>query len=181
LPEILVGVIFLLSSGLIYAQAVLPAATLGFRAAVVGFALFLPVAIFCSQPLLKQVRHHYLIERSGFVQYKPVPRKFRSLVLPGLAVLAVFATMAFVLPPPGNWLLAVTGILGGLLASFSGRQPRLILGGAVMALAGVSLTYTRVGLPVGMAILFALQGVVEIVLGGVTLARFLSQTDTSVR
>ena len=55
LPEIAVGLIFLLASGLLYAQAVLPRESSGFKSAVLAFSLLLPFLILGSPWALKWV------------------------------------------------------------------------------------------------------------------------------
>jgi hypothetical protein len=178
LPEIVVGVLFLLVSGLLYAQAVLPKGTLAFRAAVLTFALGLPAAILGSESFLKWLRRRYLIRRSGYVQYAPSePKHIRRGIAIAVGASALVVIMAIVVGPPGPSLVAVTGVLGGALTALSGRSPRFIAGGAVMALAGLALAYAALPLPLGMAILFGFQGVVVLLSGGLTFARFLVRTS----
>jgi hypothetical protein len=177
LPEIAGGLTLLLASGFIYAQAVLPHNTPGFKMAVISFAILLPVLMLSTQSLLKGVRARFLLERSGYVQYKPMARKYLGAkVLIGLAMALLFFVAARLLPNPDRWLIAFTGLLGGSLQVWVGLAiglRRFVLYGACWALTGALLAYSGIPLGPGMAILYGLQGAVSLISGAVVFGLFL--------
>lgn len=176
LPEIAVGLYFLLASALIYAQVVLPRQSIGFIAAVLTFSLLFPVVCIGSPWALKWVRRRYLIERVGYVEYKPIGRRQIGfgIVLAALAVLALFGVVPR-LSQPDRWLLAGTGLFGGALMAWCGRLPRFVIGGVVMAATGVFVAFAGVSLQIGFTMLFGFQGLVTLVSGCVVFLRFIRQ------
>ena len=120
LPEIAVGVMFLLVAGLSYAQATLPRETVAFKAAVLAFALLIPLLCLGSPWALRRVRTRFLIGRVGYVQPKPIGRKQIAIgvTLAVLMIIALFGT-APQFSQPDRWVLAGTGLFGGALAAFT--------------------------------------------------------------
>ena len=137
--------------------------------------LLIPALILGSQWAIKVVRRKFLIEKVGYVKYTPVNRK-RFWTVFGIAFLVAFA-MAFTIAagsiPPRSWLLAITGIGGGILAIQAGRSPRFVVGGILMAAAGTLLSLTGVSLEEGFTILFGAMGLLSLVSGSVVLLLFL--------
>ena len=176
LPEIAIGLIFLLVSGLTCAQVLLPRESLGFKAAVVAFSFLIPLLCFGSPWGLKWVRSRYLIERWGYVQSQPIGRKQIGIPIL-LGLLMATALFAFVSgnAQPDRWLLAGTGLLGGALAAGCGRLPRFVFGGLLMAATGVLLAFSGVSLQIGFAILFGFQGLLALISGAVVFLRFLRE------
>ncbi len=179
LPEIAGGLTLLLASGFIYAQAVLPQNSPGFKIAVISFAILLPVLTLSSRQLLNRLRARFMVERSGYVQYKPAWRKYLGAkVLIGLAMALLLFVAARLLPNPDRWLIALTGLLGGALQVWAGLAVglrRFVLYGACWALTGALLAYSGIPLGPGMAILFGLQGAVSLISGAVVLGLFLQR------
>ena len=176
LPEIAIGITWLLISGLICVQIALPHGSIGFKIAVLTLAILMPVLSLGTPAALRWVRRRYFIERVGYVQYKPVGWKqigFGILV----AVLMLVALFGVVprLARPDAWLLAGTGLFGGALAALGGRLPRFFIGGLLMAAMGMILAYTGVALDVGFAILFGFAGGLSLVAGGIVCLRFMRQ------
>jgi hypothetical protein len=175
LPETAIGLFYLIVSGFSYAFAVLPKGTLGFGIAVLSFSFGLPVLCLGTKPLIRWVRHRYLIQREGYVQYLPIDKKRRiRYVVLGLTVIVLLALVSLLLPPPGSWLVALIGIFAGLLTALCGL-PRFIFAGVLMALAGVLLAYVDIPMELGITALFGFLGMVELISGGVTLVRFFNQ------
>ncbi|MGD0871781.1 MAG: hypothetical protein ABSB88_19680 [Bryobacteraceae bacterium] len=176
LPEIAVGLNFLLAASLIYAQVVLPKGSNGFRLAALAFALLLPSLLFGSLWALQWVRRRYLIERVGYVERRPMGRRQIGL---GIAIAALMALAVFGVAPrlsqPDRWLLGGTGLFGGALMAWCGRLARFVIGGAVMAAAGVCVAFAGVSLLMGFTLLFGFQGLVTLVSGGVVFLRFIRQ------
>ena len=184
LPEITIGLFFLLASGLSYALAVLPKQSLSFKAAVLSFAFLLPLFSLSSWWAVRWVRRRYLIERFGYVQYKPIYSGFKQIgprivltLLPAIVILAIviLAVMNSWSQPdrwPG-WLLGGTGLLGGAIAAGIRRPRRMVIYGIVMAATGLSAAFSEVPLLIGFTILFGVQGLVTLITGGVVFLRFM--------
>lgn len=175
LPEIAIGVIFLAVAGLLWADVVLPPGSAGHKAGALVFGLVVPTLILVSQWAIKKVRRRYLIERVGYVEFKPVNRKRSFLVIAiafAVAIAAAFAAFkgAF---PPASWFLAGLGIFGGALAAHAGRIPRFVIGGMVMAVLGILIGFSRVSLGLGQAIFYGFMGLLSLVSGIVVLLLFL--------
>ena len=134
LPEIAVGLIFLLASGLLYAQAVLPRESSGFKSAVLAFSLLLPFLILGSPWALKWVRRRYMIERVGYVQHKPIRRRQIGF---GILVAVLMAVALFGVVPrlarPDAWLLAGTGLTPQSAAQAASEPRRSGLSPAVIS------------------------------------------------
>jgi hypothetical protein len=176
LPEIAVGLTFLIVGILSYAQVLLPRDTIGFKAAVVGLALLIPVLCIGSPRGLTWVRRRYLIERVGYVEPKPICRKQIGV---GITVAVVTAVVLFGIvtqfSTPDRWVLAGTGLFGGALAALSGQLSRFVIGGVLMAATGIAIAFSGVSLQIGFAILFCLQGLLALISGGVVFLRFIRQ------
>ena len=170
------GAFFVLASGLICAQLLLPRESPGFRVAVFASALLLPMAVFGKVWVLKWVRRRFLIERWGFVEYKLIDRKRIGI---GILIAAMMALAIFGVVPrlsqPDRWLLAGTGLFWGAVLAWSGRLPRFVIGGAVMATTGVLVAFSGVSREAGFAILFGFQGLLSLVSGCVVFLRFIRQ------
>lgn len=176
LPEISIGFYFLLASGLVCAQVVLPKDSISFKTAVIAFALLIPFLSFSSRWALRWVRRRYLIARVGYVQSKPVGRRQIAfgIMLVVLVAVALFGVVPR-LSQPDRWVLAGTGLFGGALAAWCGRLPRFAIAGVLMAATGVFLAFSGVSLLVGLAILFGSQGVVALISGAIVFLRFIRQ------
>lgn len=176
LPEIVIGITFLLLSGLFYAQFALAPRSIGFIAAVVATVILIPALSFGTPAILRSIRRRYFIERVGYVRNKPIGRKQIGL---GVAVAVVMAVMLFGVVPrlatPDFWLLAGTGLFGGALAALCGRLPRFVIGGVLLAAMGILLAYSGVPLNLGFAILFGFEGVLSLVSGAIVCLRFMRQ------
>jgi len=161
-------------AGLSYAQVVLPRESAGFKAAVLALATLFPILCFGSPSALRRVRRRYLIGRLGYVESKPIGRKQVGIGV-ALAVLMTVALFGVVpqLSQPDGWILAGTGLLGGALAAWCGQLPRLVIGGLLMAAAGICIALSGASLQIGFALLFGFQGIVAFISGGVVFLRFI--------
>jgi len=72
--------------------------------------------------------------------------------------------------PRPSWILAGTGIGGGILLAVSGRQFRSVIGGLLMAAIGISLAFSTVSLEMGFTILYGSIGIFALVSGVVVLS-----------
>ena len=179
LPEIAIGVTFLITAGLIWTDVVFPPTSLGYKAASLAFGLALPILIFGSQWVIKRLRRRYLMERVGFVELKPLNRKRLAVIL-GFAF-AVGTAVALAAwkdaVPPASWFVAGIGIFGGALAAIAGKIPRFFIGGGIMAVVGILVGLSRVSLGTGQAILYGIMGLLSLVSGVVVLLLFIRKRD----
>lgn len=177
LPEIGVGLTFLVTGALIYAQEVLPRRSPGQVAAVLAFAFGLPVVCFGLPPLVKRVRGRWLVERSGYVEHVPSSIRRNYVFALALSVMAVVLPLAFlVVSRRERLLLPITGALGGLLCGWigwRGRMYRVIAGGALLLMTAIWLALGDLPVPIAMAILFGSQGLYYLAAGGIAFARLI--------
>lgn len=179
LPDIAIGIFFLIVAGLNWLNSAFPprspiniASTLGLMLAIIAFP-------FGLQWALKNVRGKLLIQKVGYVKLKPANRKRTAIVLAFAFVLAAATAIAIYAvvapgthrgsPLPVSWILAGTGIGGGVLMAVSGRLPRYVIGGLVMAAIGIVLAFSKVSLEVGFTILYGSIGTFALVSGVVVL------------
>jgi len=115
------------------------------------------------------VRRKLLVEKVGFVEMKPVPRRRSIVVAAAALVIAVAALIAAWMgkgsTPPTAWVLAGTGIGGGALLILAGRLPRSVVSGVLMAATGIVLAFSGISLEPGFAILYGTIGLVLLVSG----------------
>lgn len=175
LPEIAIGLCFLVVAFCMWLQVGFPPGSLIYREAALCQAILVPVVILGSMWAIKKVRQRFLIEQEGYVKLKPVNRRFHAMVGALAFSIAVAITLAIYKRalPPSSWILAGTGIGGGVLAVYAGRLPRYVVGGVVMALTGIALAFSRVSLGVGYTILYGSMGILSLVSGCVVLLMFL--------
>jgi len=183
LPEIVAGAFFLLVSaimtGLLYSQE----GSLPRKALALSMALLIPAMGLGTYPFIKWLRHRYLMAREGYFEYRPSRSSRISIVLliASSVALAFWAanTARRGMVLPDRWLLAGTGVFGGLLAVLSGRSTRFKVEGLLLALAGVSIGLSGVSLTAGFALFFGFTGAMMAVLGVIALLRFMQQTAES--
>jgi hypothetical protein len=175
LPEIAIGLTFLIVAAALWMQVVFHLGSAGYTAGFWSFTLLVPTMILGSQWVIKWLRRQFLIEKAGYVQLKPINRKHSAIIIGIAFVVAVVAAFAAIKGsiPPASLMLAGTGIGGGLLATLSGRIPRFFIGGGVMAAIGISVAFSGVSLGLGFTILFGLMGALTLVSGCVVFLLFL--------
>ncbi|MGA3045071.1 MAG: hypothetical protein ABSD67_00485 [Terracidiphilus sp.] len=169
LPEILIGLAFLILAATMWVQLVFPQGSQPYKAAIWVLGLGVPALMLSSQWIIKKVRRKFLIEKVGFVAMKPVNRKRAYIAVSIAFAIAVAAAFAAYLGrgsfPPTAWLLAGTGIGGGALMVLAGRLPRFAVGGMLMAATGIVLAFSGVSLELGFAILYGAIGLLLFVSG----------------
>lgn len=176
LPEIVIGVTFLAVACVLWVPEVFPRwgwiGPLGLLLVVSPMAGGFPW-------LIKKLRRRYLIEKAGYVEFKPANRR-RLAIIVCIAFL-VGGLAAFALSkgavPPASWFVAGIGIWGGALAAYAGKIPRFVIGGVIMALVGIGVGFSRVSLGAGQAILYGVMGVLSLCSGVVVLIIFLRKRD----
>jgi hypothetical protein len=179
LPEIAIGLCFLAAAFSMWLQVAFQPGSLPYREAALVLGVLVPALGLGSMWAIKKVRRHFLIEQEGYVKLKPANRT--RLVLVGafsslIAVVMVVGIHKRALPP-ASWILAGTGIGGGVLAAQAGRLPRYVVGGVVMAVIGILLAFSRVSLGEGYMILYGTMGILSLISGCVVLLLFLRRTS----
>ncbi len=175
LPEIAIGVILLTTSFLIWLEVHYPPGSFAHKASGLGIMLLVAPMIGGSQWAIKWLRRRFLIEKVGYVELKPVPRKLLIVV----ACVAFLVSAAIVWSvyrralPPNGWMVAGVGIIWGCLAVFAGRLPRFVFGGILMAATGIFLGFSGVSFEMGSFILYGSMGILSLVSGCVALLHFI--------
>jgi hypothetical protein len=169
LSEIAAGVFFLTIAGMTGLQVVFKAGSPAYKAAVWGWMLSCATLPLVSQWVIKKIRRRFLIEKVGYVELKPVSRKRFA---------AYLGRNPF---PPTAWVLAGTGIGGGVIGALAGRIPRFFIGGGITAATGIALAFSRVSLAAGFTILYGVIGLLSLVSGCVVLLLFLRQPAEQVQ
>jgi hypothetical protein len=176
LPEIGVGLLWLFCAGLIYAMEILPARSPGQVAAVLAFALGFPVISLGLKPLLKRARNRWLVEREGYVEgLRVCPKKY---LWPLAAMVVILPSIMFITHHSERSLLPITGLLGALIAGavgWTGHLPRFVAGGLIMLATSIGLALSGIPVNLGMAVLFASQGLLCLIVGGVVFVRLLTE------
>jgi hypothetical protein len=176
LPEISAGLILMMVSGVLYMQVVFPRGSAEYQTAAYLFTFGLPVLCLGAPWVLKQIRRRYLMDRFGYVEFKPWSRKRRGVATAIAAAVAVVLAVAVVrTSQPDGWLLAGTGVLSGSLAVMSGRLPRFMIFGALVAGVGIWLALAGFSMERGFPILFGGSGVLALISGGIAFALFIRQ------
>ena len=74
-------------------------------------------------------------------------------------------------------MVAGTVIAWGLLAIYAGRLPRYVIGGVLMAVAGIGLGFSGVSYEMGSLILYGSMGILSLISGCVVLLLFVRMRD----
>jgi hypothetical protein len=172
LPEIAMGLSFLLVAGLIYVQSTLERGSARDKQVSLALCLLIPTAGFIAPWLVKWVRKRFLIERVGYFQPKPVRLRIVGISIVIAAAVAVLVAVSSPSTQPG-WILAGSGVFGGSLAIFAGRLPRFVAGGVMLSAAGILIALNAPSLEVGFAMLWGFAGLLSLLSGCVVFLRFI--------
>ena len=179
--EIIVGLFFLLLSGLLEAQHLLERAWPIFRAIPL---LVVPILIggYLIRWAIRWIRGRYLIERTGYVAFKPVSKKKRirmalfAGILATISVAAIGVANRAHISSSSQWVLIGTAVLLGVLGPVGGRELRFVFIGVVIAATGILLGIYNVGYDPGWTILYGVAGAILAISGAVVLIRYLRET-----
>ena len=177
-PEIAIGLCFLITAFSMWLQVAFQPGSLPYREAALILGVLVPAVGLGSMWAIKKVRRHFLIEQEGYVKLKPPNRK-RLVIVGAFSFLIAVAMVVGIYKralPPASWILAGTGIGGGVLAARAGRLPRYVVGGAIMAATGILVALSRVSLEKGYMILYGSMGILSLLSGCVVLLLFLRRT-----
>jgi hypothetical protein len=179
LPELAIATVLLTNAFLVWLQVAYPRGSFAYRSSWWGMMLVVIPMIGVSPSAIKWMRRRFLIEKVGYVELKPVPK--RLLIIVTCIAFVVAAAMAWAVHlralPPSGWMVAGTGITWGLLAAYAGRLPRYVVGGVLMAAVGVCLGLSGVSFEMGSLILYGSMGILSLVSGCVVLLHFLRMPD----
>lgn len=182
LPEISIGLVLLTASSLIGLEISSPRESFGYRASAWGMMLVVAPMIGVAPWAIQWLRRRFLMERVGFVELKPLPKKLLTTV--ACVAFVVAAAMAWAVSmrilPPDGWLLAGTGIAWGLLAAYAGRLPRYVIGGTLMAVLATGLAFSGVSYQWGSLILYGSMGLLSLISGCVVLLHFIRMRSEEV-
>ena len=175
LPEISIGAVLLTTAVLIWLQVAYPRGSFAYRASWWGMMVLIIPMIGGSQWAIKWVRRRFLIEKVGFVELKPVPRKLLiAVTCIAFVVAAAMVCGVYLRALPASGLMIVgTGITWGLLAAYAGRLPRYVVGGVLMAAVSICLGFTQVSFEMGSLILYGSMGMLSLVSGCAVLLHFV--------
>jgi hypothetical protein len=179
LPEIAVGLFSFFVAGMNYGLAVLSPGTLPYKADALCQAIVIPFmgVVLCLPSTWAWIRRRFPAEKFGYVRREPMGKRkvgIQVALFLGVAVLALVTIPH--LPKSGaweHWLPALTGVFGGALAAFSGGSLRFVLGGLLMAGAGILVSFQGLPLEMGFAVFFGFVGVLALVSGAIVFSQFM--------
>lgn len=183
LPEISIAVVLLTASFLIWLQIAWPRGSFAYQASAWGMMLIVAPMIGVAPWAIQWLRRRLLVEKVGYVQLKPLPKKLVAIVT--CVALVVAAAMAWAVStgalPRDGWLIAGTGIAWGLLAVYAGRLPRYVVGGVFMAAVGIGLAFSGLSYDQGALALYGSMGLLSLISGCVVLLHFIHRRDEEAR
>jgi hypothetical protein len=182
-PEIAIGLFFMMLAGLFEVQHLLEKEWGVFRA--IPLTMF-PILLggFLIGWGVKFVRSRWLIDRSGYVEMKPPARKhlLRVVIIGTISTIVAAALVVAVLrtyisyASARQWVFVAGGVFCGLLLPACGRSMRFVLSGALIAATGILLGILNVDYDPGWTIFYGVAGVVTTISGTVALISFLRET-----
>jgi hypothetical protein len=183
LAELSVGGTFIVLGLYFYLQSILPSGSLVLLTIQSGFVVLLFGVIFLSRYLVKKFKSRLTFPRTGYVSYKRASKKQR-IVSASFAIIIASLNIALFLTTPLslNWIPAITGLIVGIVWLISATRVgliRLYLQSILSLLLGVGLSLARLETYQSLAIYYTVMGIVLLISGGATLAKYLHQYPTS--
>jgi hypothetical protein len=181
LPEIFVGVLFLILAVYFYLQAVLPAGSLLNTLLEAGFALLVIGSVFLGRRILQFLKARLTYPRTGYVAYRQ-PSDRQRWVTAGVAFAMGSIVTALLVNAPASfdWMPAVSGLIVAVICLISGIRlglPRYYLLAAASLGLGLLLAPGWLGDLPALAAYYALMGLVLCLSGGLTLRGYLRRTE----
>jgi len=174
-PEMSVGLLFLLAAPLNWMSSHLDRSSTGFKAAyVAGYVLWLLLAV--SIPwLIKWMRRRFLVEHEGYVELKSNKRTLIRILLVAAVVCIFLGAAALWLRPPGldRWILAALGLFVCAVWSLIGQTLRFRIVGALNAATGILLAFNGLSIEISLAIFYGVSGLASLVSGFFVFIRFM--------
>jgi hypothetical protein len=183
LAELSVGGTFVVLGLYFYLQSILPEGSLLLFILQAGFVILLIGVIFLSRYIVRRLKSRLTFPLTGYVSYKRASNKQR-VVSAGLATIIASLNVALFMTTPLslNWIPAITGLIVGIIWLISAIRVGLIrfyLQSILSLLLGVALSLARLETYQSLAIYYTVMGIVLLISGGVTLAKYLHQYPTS--
>ena len=183
LAELSVGGTFIILGLYFYLQSILPSGSLVLLTTQLGFVVLLFGVIFLSRYLVKKFKSRLTFPRTGYVSYKRASKKQR-IVSASIAIIIASLNIALFLTTPLslNWIPAITGLIVGIVWLISAIRVGLIrfyLQSILSLLLGVGLSLARLETYQSLAVYYAVVGIVLLISGGATLAKYLHRYPTS--
>lgn len=181
LAELTLGGICLVLGAYFLLQALLPEESLAAQILSAGMALLIIGLVFLGRKIVGFFKERLTYPRTGYVSYKQPPGQKRWIAagaaLIAAAVIVLFTAMA---PPVIAWVPLVSGaLIGAALAYFSYKVKlrRVLVLAGLSLLFGLGMGFSGLEDNLGLAIYYGLMGLALLTSGGLTLARYLSQTQ----
>jgi hypothetical protein len=178
LPEMAVGVSFLLIAALMGIQTQLQHGSLAARAASTALTFSILATAFASSRLIAWLRARFLVERVGYVKAKQrKDLRFWTLrIAAGLVSCAVVLVMVrFHRSIQDWWAVLGTGLLLGVGTAWLGRMRRFVLNGSLIVLAAVVIALQGLSQDAGFAWIYGVTGALYALSGGIVLGNLLRQ------
>jgi hypothetical protein len=162
-------------------QSILPQNNLFSQLLNAGFVVILIGSMLVSRKAVTFAKERLTYPRTGYVSYRRSTGGRHVLAFGVAMLMATLVTVLFVTAPTSlDWLPAITGLLiGGAMLFFSYRVglARFALLALISSLLGCALSLVGLGNVPGLALYYGLMGLALLVSGGLTLARYLRETD----
>jgi len=175
LPEMCVGLLFLLAAPLNWMSSQLDGSSMAFKDAYVGvYVLWLLLAV--SIPwLIQWMRRRFLVEHEGYVALKSNKRTLIRILLVGAVVCIFlgFAALWLKLPGLDRWILAALGLFVCAVWSLIGQTLRFRIVGALNAATGILLALNGLSIEISLGIFYGVSGLASLLSGLVVFIRFL--------
>jgi hypothetical protein len=175
LPEMFVGLLFVLAAPLNWMSSNLDRSSMGFKGSfVAGYVGWLLLAV--SIPwLIKWARRRFLVEQEGYVQLKSSKRMVIRILLVAAVVCMLLGAAALWLKPPGldRWILAALGLFVCAVWSLIGQTLRFRVVGALNGATGILLAFNGLSIEISLAIFFGVSGLASLLSGLVVFIRFM--------
>lgn len=177
LPEIAIGVVLLLGSGISWTPILLEAHSVGRTVATFGFMAMFIVFCLTANAMVRWARQRWLLERVGYMKAKP-NRKGNAVafaVAMGVACLAALVLYKTRAQIPERWPLLAIGASFCIFETVLVKLPRFYVSGVLALAAAVALAWSGLRLDVSVALLLDIVGVLALVNGCVALMKLLRQ------
>jgi hypothetical protein len=178
--EFTFGGLCLLLAGYFFIQAAAPE-SLSSSIFSLSLMAIIPLGAMLINRLIGRFKEQVTYPRTGYVAYQSDAgnqRRLRIALKLGVGLVVGFAVAVFVVRTPQalDWMSALTALVFGLVLAFLGFRSGLLrfyLLGMLVLLVGVGLSSLGYGDIPGMAIFYALTGLIMLLSGGLTLWSYL--------
>ena len=184
ITEMAAGGLFLAIALLFLAEALSPAGSFVSRSSSILLVGLVVAGMWILRPLVRFAKTRITYPRTGYVRYRRAdrsPQRRASALILGAAISAgITYTLMSTAPASENLVPAVQGLAFAGFLAYMGYQVGVgrFYTLAVLALvAGLGITLSGMGEPMGSALFFGIMGVSVVVSGATTLAGYLRATN----